>query len=163
MRLRITRLLLPAFAWASLTGCVTTNKKISEPFASQTPAEMDAPQKLELPPKENAKACLATAEMLDKAGKAPESIALYEKARSMDPDKKRVCRRLAVLYDRQGEFAKADEEYQKALALFPRDPSLLNDAGYSHYQRGNWTLAEDHLRKPWRSNLISNAHGTTWG
>jgi Flp pilus assembly protein TadD len=129
-------------------GCVNTSSSL-KPQVAETGIsleEIDPEQKLELPPKEKAKASMATAQMLDKRGKANEAIALYERARALDSSYNRVCRRLAVLYDRYGNFTKADEEYAKALEMFPKDPTILNDAGYSQYCRGNWTMAEDYLR-----------------
>jgi Flp pilus assembly protein TadD len=100
-----------------------------------------------LPPKEKAKVNLATAQMMDRDGRIPEAIALYERARAINPEHGHVCRRLAVLYDRLGNFAKANEEYEKALAMFPQDSALLNDAGYCHFMQGDLSLAENYLRQ----------------
>ncbi|MCE9530045.1 MAG: tetratricopeptide repeat protein [Planctomycetes bacterium] len=149
MRQRLSQFALGLFGTALCisAGCLGIDRKTFDPGSLKVNSEMESPQKMELPTKEGAKACLATAQMLEKSGKNPEAIALYEKARTSDPSHKNVCRRLAVLYDRQGEFEKAEIEYNKAIALFPRDANLLNDAGYSNFCRGNWTLAEDYLRQ----------------
>ncbi len=120
----------------------------SDTFDSRLGAtdETDANQKLELPAKEAARACLATAQVLDKQGQFVEAAFEYEKAVASDQSlNKTVCRRLAVIYDHLGNFAKADQAYDQALALHPKDAALLNDVGYSHYLRGEWTLAEDYL------------------
>src|SRR5262245_43491069 len=101
----------------------------------------------ELPPDETARVCLTTAEMLFKAGQDKEAIALYERARSVDPRQAQVCRRLAVLYERQGQTQKAQAEYDRALTMYPRDPGLHSDLGYSCYCRGKYDEAERHLRK----------------
>jgi tetratricopeptide (TPR) repeat protein len=114
---------------------------------------------VELPPAEAARVCRATAAALEKAGKDPEAIALYEKARKSDPAMEGVCRRLAVLYDRQGDFTKALEEYQRALKLNPHDADLLNDLGYAYYCRGRWTDAENSLRQ---AVEINPKHGRAW-
>ena len=119
-------------------GCLSPRPQTYEPTAALAQPEGDAPSKLELPTRKGAEACLATAQVMDKNGQAPEAVGYYEKARSMNPEYTHVCRRLAVLYDKYGNFTKADEEYEKALALFPKDPALLNDVGNCHRVRGNW-------------------------
>lgn len=128
-------------------GCLSTRDAVVESVQAKTQDNFDASQQLELPQREKAKAQLATAQMLDKGNKVDEAIKLYEMARSLNSSYTHVCRRLAVLYDRQGNFAKANEEYEKAIKLHPRDADLLNDAGYSRYCQGDWTLAEDYLRQ----------------
>lgn len=102
----------------------------------------------ELPTKQSAQVCLYTAQEFDRNGRAPEAIALYEKARMLQPDlDKKLCRRLAVLYDQLGNEAKADEEFSKAMTHYPNDSDVLNDIGYSAYARGNWKQAEEHLTR----------------
>ena len=59
----------------------------------------------------------------------------------------KAARRLAVLYDRHDQQAKAMIEFQALLKKTPRDAALLNDLGYSYYNRGQWADAETHLRK----------------
>ncbi len=100
----------------------------------------------ELPAKEAAVACLAAAQDLDRGGKVPEAIHLYEKARAHDPKANAVAtRRLAVLYDLAGDFDKASAEYATLLQAGPKDVQLLNDLGYSHYCRGDFPRAEEYL------------------
>jgi Tfp pilus assembly protein PilF len=158
MRNNCSRMLLAGFVTASLSGCLTTKPESLDSFGQE--AEMDANRKLELPAKQASRACLATAQMLDKQGKWTEAVFEYEKARTNDESlNKYVCRRLAVLYDNLGDFAKADREYERALALHPSDAALLNDVGYSHYLRGDWILAEDYLRQ---AVNINPGHKTAW-
>lgn len=102
----------------------------------------------DLPGKESAALCLNMAESLEKDGKEAEAIAYYERARTLDPSLgERAARRLAVLYDRHDDQSKAMTEFQALLKKRPKDAALLNDVGYSHYNRGQWVEAEAHLRK----------------
>jgi Tfp pilus assembly protein PilF len=126
------------------SGCLSLGKIMP---GGLTAIEATAPEKLELPPKEGAKACVATAEMLEKDGKLFEAAALYDRARTLDSAYETLTHRLAVLHDSQGAFVQADIEYQRALELAPNNPDLWNDFGYSHYCRGNWAQAEEALRK----------------
>lgn len=106
----------------------------------------------ELPPKQAAVACLAAAQELEQKGNGPDAIkqaiALYEKARALDPEGTgSVGRRLAVLYDLVGDFSKAQAEYEPLLRASPTDAALLNDVGYSYYCRGDLKAAENYLRQ----------------
>jgi Flp pilus assembly protein TadD len=106
----------------------------------------------ELPPKQAAVACVAAAQELDQKGTGPDAvkqaIALYEKARALDPAAAAgVGRRLAVLYDQLGDFSKAEAEYQPLLKATPHDARLLNDVGYSHFSRGDLASAESYLKQ----------------
>ena len=143
----LQRFILAGFlaALAGSSGCLSLGK--SAPAGVTHAGDPSAPEKLELPAAEGAKACLATAEMLEKDGKLLEAAALYERARALDPATEAVTRRLAVLYDCQGAFVRADAEYDRALTAAPGDADLWNDFGYSHYCRGNWDRAEQAYRK----------------
>jgi Tfp pilus assembly protein PilF len=101
----------------------------------------------QLPPKQAAQACLATAKELHAHGDAREAILLFERARQLDPRQREVSRFLAVLYDQQGNDTKALAEYRKALDVAPRDADLLDDFGYFYYQRCDWKQAEEYFRK----------------
>jgi Tfp pilus assembly protein PilF len=99
-----------------------------------------------LPGKQSAELCLVMAESLERTDKEIDAIAYYEKAREQDPTvAERAARRLAVLYDRTDQQAKAMNEYQELLKKRPKDATLLNDVGYSLYNRGQWTEAETYL------------------
>ena len=101
----------------------------------------------ELPPKQAAQLCLATARQMQEKGQAEQAIALYEKARQDDPTLASVAHPLAFLYDQQGDGVHALGEYQKALAASPNDPDLLNDFGYYYYRRGNFAEAKKWFRQ----------------
>jgi Flp pilus assembly protein TadD len=138
------RFILSGLLAALASGCFTLGKTI--PTGEQA-SDLKAPEKLQLPPRDGARACLATAEMLEKNGNLLEATALYDRARSLDPAYESVSRRLAVLYDCQGAFVQADAEYQRALQFAPHDSDLWNDYGYSLYCRGNWEEAEHAFRQ----------------
>lgn len=101
-----------------------------------------------LPSHESAQLCLTMAQSLERDGKEADALAYYEQARTLDPSlADRTARRLAVLYDRLDMQAKAMTEFQALLKKYPKDASLLNDIGYSYYNRGDWEKAESHLRR----------------
>ena len=135
-------------ALAGSTGCLSLGgTAVTDPGLARVGGDASAQEKLELPASEGARACLATAELLEKDEKFLEAAALYERARVLEPANEGLTRRLAVLYDRQGAFVRADAEYDRALAATPGDANLWNDFGYSHYCRGNWDRAEQAYRK----------------
>jgi superkiller protein 3 len=91
---------------------------------------------------------MVMAEQCEKAEKDADAILYYEQARALDPRvADRASRRLGVLYDRTDQQARAMNEYQALLGKFPKDPALLNDIGYSYYNRGQWADAEAYLRR----------------
>jgi tetratricopeptide (TPR) repeat protein len=109
-------------------------------------AAAQAPPPPELPAAEAARLAFRTAQEFEKNGRIPEAIQFYEKARSHDPALRlQAARRLAVLYDLTGDFPKADAEYALLLQTYPKDADLLNDLGYSHYCRGQWSTSEHYL------------------
>ncbi|MDW8242886.1 MAG: tetratricopeptide repeat protein [Thermogemmata sp.] len=123
-------------------------------------AAAQAPPPPELPPAEVARLALRTAQEFEKNGRIPEAIQFYEKARAHDPGLRLVAgRRLAVLYDLSGQFAQADAQYGELLRAFPKDADLLNDIGYSHYCRGQWSTAEQHLL---RAVQLQPQHKKAW-
>jgi Tfp pilus assembly protein PilF len=114
-----------------------------------TPSETaSAPKEKDLPPGKAAEACLATAEIMEKNGHDQQALFQYELARKYDARlNSRVCRRLALIYDRIGDSQRALVEYKQCLQLHPKDPDLLNDIGYCHYQHGEWLEAEKWFRQ----------------
>jgi Tfp pilus assembly protein PilF len=134
-------------AQQTATGGTPPGLLIGPEHAAKAPAT-------ELPPRQAAVACLAAADELAQKGNgaeaAKQAIALYEKARTLDPATAAsagVGRRLAVLYDLVGDFSKAQAEYDPLLKETPNDPKLLNDIGYSYYCRGDLATADTFLRK----------------
>lgn len=156
--MRLTALLMSAVA-LSASGCLTAGAgglpawlaKADAPLAPSGPtgpASAAAPTPTDLPANESAALALAMAEGLEKDGKDADAAACYERARQLDPAAAdRAAHRLAILYDRNDEQAKAMAEFTALLKKRPRDPALLCDVGYSHYNRGRWVEAEALLRK----------------
>jgi len=135
-------------------------KRLFKPASPANSSTAPTSSKLaQMKPAEAANACLVTAQELAQGGHRREAILLYEKARQLDPKQKQVCRHLAALYDLEKNDAQALVEYQKALELAPKDPDLLNDFGYFHYERGDWANAERYLRD---ALLQDNRHQRAW-
>jgi Tfp pilus assembly protein PilF len=101
----------------------------------------------ELPAKQTARLCAATAEDMQKKGFTEQAIFLYEKARENDPKLPNVAHHLALLYDQQGDAARSLNEFKQAIETTPKDPDLMNDFGYYHYHHGNMADAENWYRK----------------
>ena len=151
--MRLTRgLALSTSVALAAAGCVnsqTQSLKESLPSVVSTMTDtpsVSAPQ--DLPSKESAALCLNMAESLEKENKETDALIYYERARQLDPSlNDRAARRLAVLYDRHDQQAKGMTEFQQLLQKYPKDSSLLNDVGYSYYNRGQWNEAETFLRR----------------
>lgn len=145
--------MLGAVCSGALTGCVGIAGRHDQSATPLTNTSGVAQRgSSELPPSENARVCLVTADALARAGKDAEAILLYEKARTQDPRNRDVSRRLAILYDRQGLHQKARDEYTQALQASPKDADLLNDLGYSCFARGLLDEAELHLSEAVAAN-----------
>lgn len=143
------KILLP---WALfVAGCHTPNSSTGLIPPMNMPSghpNRPEPKQQELSAKDSAKVCYSTAEALEQGGKDSEAVALYDKARQLDPQLNvQATRRLAVLYDRNGEFDKALAEYRRGLQDNPKDAGLLSDLGYGYYCRGEWAEAEKNLTK----------------
>ncbi len=149
---RYVRALLAALAAISpVLGCSTwghdsTTRPMIPAFSGET-AESSRDGDQELPPKQSARACLATAEQMRAKGHVEQAIFLYEKARRDDPTLTSVAHPLADLYDQQGDGVRALAEYKKALAASPKDADVNNDFGCYYYRRGNYAEAEPYFRK----------------
>ncbi len=130
---------------ATMTGLLGGSESLAGPTSSGSSAPSESASG-ELPGKQSANLCLVMAESLERADKELEAVAYYERAREQDSSvAERVGRRLAVLYDRTDQQAKAMNEYQELLKKRPKDSGLLNDMGYSFYNRGQWAEAETYL------------------
>lgn len=143
------------------TGCTSLGgKSILDPVLPSALAPAESVQTAELPVSDAAKLHLSMAEQLDKQDKPVEAIAYYEKARELDPAASdKAARRLAVLYDQQDQQARALTEFQELLKKHPKDAAILNDLGYSYYNRGQWAIAEDHLR---RATIADKKNKRAW-
>jgi len=153
-------------------GCTLWSKPPAEPISVASTSGSAAPAKFptagpskpapdELPSKQTARLCAATAEDMQKKGFTEQAIFLYEKARESDPAVPNVAHHLALLYDQQGDGSRSLNEFKKALVATPKDPDLLNDFGYYYYHRGNMTDAESWYRKalvisPNHASALSN-------
>jgi Tfp pilus assembly protein PilF len=159
-------------ASAAPAGCTLWSKPAAEPIsvsstgrgaapASFPSAASSKPAPDELPSKQTARLCAATAEDMQKKGFTEQAIFLYEKARESDPAVPNVAHHLALLYDQQGDGSRSLNEFKRALVAAPKDPDLLNDFGYYYYHRGNMTDAENWYRKalaiaPNHASALSN-------
>lgn len=141
-----------------LAGCASTANTRPNLLSTGKPVTADRQPPSELPPRQAAAACLATAEELAQAGYEREAIVQYEKARVHDP-KLDSSHKLAVFYDRQGDDSLAFARYQQAIKASPKDAGLLNDFGYFHYTRGNWPDAEKLLRQ---ATELNPQHARAW-
>ncbi len=150
-------MLRPLLTLASLailfagTGCLHTpfgDVKLPKSLGgTPSPGTPTPPGEGDLTGKQAATLSMTMAEQLEKNGKDRDAIAYYEKAREADPTNSKPARRLAVLYDRAGDSNKAMTEFRELLNARPKDADLHNDAGYSCYNRGEYTEAETYLRK----------------
>src|SRR5689334_14782655 len=78
-------------------GCLSAHMACPEPAPGVPTREPADGGHGELPPEQAARACLVTAQALEKNGQEAEAITLYDKARGYDPRLTGVSRRLAVL------------------------------------------------------------------
>jgi Tfp pilus assembly protein PilF len=148
-RHRLARLALATIVLSGVSGCTTDWLARFAP-ASAPPAgdTATAPLQLaELSPRQQAHACLVTAQSLAASGYDAEAIALYERASTLDPDLAlQLAHPLAVLYDRRGDNTRALHAYRQALSARPHCPEVLNDLGVYYLRLGQLPEAEQHLR-----------------
>jgi Tfp pilus assembly protein PilF len=142
--------ILAITAALATTGCTgrgplrLTEKQSILPATTAPTSKSD----IELAPNESAKLMLNMAAGLEKDGKDADALAYYEKAKQLDPNlAEGLTHRTAVLNDKIDRQDTAMTAFQAALAKNPKDPALLNDIGYSYYNRANWVEAETYLRK----------------
>lgn len=148
---------LALFAATAAAGCVGNS-----PFrtAEKTPFSAEQPAKPagDIAPDKTAKLMLNMAQGLEKDGKDSDALGYYEKAKQLDPTlTDKLHHHTAVLYDKIDQQDTAMAGFQAALAKSPKDPALLNDVGYSYYNRGKWAEAETYLRK----SVDADSHNKT--
>ena len=164
MRNQYARLLLANLFLASVSsGCLSTKPQSDFTPSAQAYGEPDANSKLELPPKESARACLAAAQMLEKKGQSREAAFEYEKARANDSSlNKTVCRRLAVLYDRLGDFEKACENTKRPWQsiLRTRPCSTMRVIATIATATGHWLKTI--FGRPLKSSRTTKRPGSIW-
>lgn len=146
-----------ALLLASQTGCQLGEKAkaLTQGLTSSSSAKPTTPDgggmATELGAVDSAQLAFKMAESLEIKGEDADAVAQYEKARNLDPQlHDRAARRLAVLYDKLDNQAQAMIEFHELLKKSPKDADLLNDIGYSYYNRGQWNEAEKHLREALR-------------
>jgi Tfp pilus assembly protein PilF len=100
----------------------------------------------DLAPDKASKLCIATAEELEKNGHYEQALAQYELALQHQPKLPGVGKKIAACYANMKKYDEAIAQYQKELATKPNDPDLLNDLGYTYYEKNELTTAEKYLR-----------------
>jgi len=128
----------------------------SQPTVNSTAISKDP----DLAPDQAAKLCLATADELEKNGHNEQACGQYELALQHDPRQPAVSKKLAACYAKAGLYDKSIAQYQKCIVASPKDAELINDLGYTYYEKDDFTTAEKHLRqaialKP----TLQRAHG----
>lgn len=94
-------------------------------------------------------------------GNLVEAQTQYLAVLQTQPQNGTANHRLAVIADRHQDFNSAEHYYRAALAASPRDPNLLNDAGYSLLLQSRFAEAEQYLQtalqqNPTHANAINN-------
>ena len=143
--LRLLLLGLLVGIWPQL-GCVQlpTNKSVQDLRPIQPTASI-AP-KQETVAANSGQAAFAQAEALERAGKAAEAAALYEKLREPgSPHAWQATKKLAQLYLRYNELDRAEEEFRLLLTHQPKDADTLANLGDISYRRGHWGTATKFL------------------
>jgi tetratricopeptide (TPR) repeat protein len=126
----------------------TSSKATITPAKPPTGANGTINKPTDLPDQESAALMLTMAKSLDSAGKDEEALIHYEKARAITPKfPDESLQRIAVLYDKLGDQPKALAILRELRDRYPGDANVLNDLGYSLYNRGEWAEAESVLRQ----------------
>ncbi|MBA4017179.1 MAG: hypothetical protein C0483_08405 [Pirellula sp.] len=94
-----------------------------------------------------ADACMATAREMEAHADHLAAVEQYERARSLDPDRRDISPHLAVLYDQLGDQKRAAKEYAVALKENAQNAELWNDYAYFQFQCGEIDDAESSARK----------------
>jgi Tfp pilus assembly protein PilF len=100
----------------------------------------------DLAPEKAAKLCIATAEELEKNGHFEQAIGQYELALQHQPKTPGLNKKIAANYATLKKFDKSIEVYQQELKAHPNDADLLNDLGYTFYEKDDLVTAEKYLR-----------------
>jgi tetratricopeptide (TPR) repeat protein len=73
--------------------------------------------------------------------------ALYEQAKTLDPERPETYRKLAELYHAKGQHAEEQEALEKFLKLSSSDPDALRQLADLYIRRGDYAQAEGALRR----------------
>lgn len=145
----------------SVTGCSTFDSMFSRSTNTANGESLNVPamstastptvtatkhKDPDLAPDKAAKLCIATAEELEKNGHYEQAIGQYELALQHQPKTPGVGKKIAACYANMKQFDKAIDQYQQELKAHPNDPDLLNDLGYTFYEKDDLSTAEKYLR-----------------
>jgi len=127
----------------------------SSPLGNEQSASVDPPVKYapkviksdELSAGDSAEACLETARELERNGWDREAIIVYQRALKFAPKQEGIAQRLARLEARTGNASAAHIHFQAAIHESPNDSNLLNDHGFFLYEQGEFSRAEELLKK----------------
>lgn len=145
-------------ALVALSGCATpgidkgavSKHGFSEPMPQITVQSSPSGQVSkdpDLAPDKAATLCIATAEELEKNGHLEQAIGQYELALRHQSKTPGIGKKLATCYAKSGKYDQAIAQYQKELATSPKDVDLLNDLGYTFYEKEDFANAEKYLRQ----------------
>jgi tetratricopeptide (TPR) repeat protein len=76
-------------------------------------------------------AVLLEADILDKAGRAEEALAAYNRGLGLAPDDRRLIYSRALQYERMDRVEEALADFRRMLETDPDDPTALNALGYT--------------------------------
>ena len=107
----------------------------------------------------DADACLATAREMEAHADHLAAIEQYERARSLDPDRRGIRAHLAVLYEHLGDQKRAAVEYEAALKEDAKSTELWNDYAYFQFQCGDLDEAESSARQAIK---LEPGHKRSW-
>ncbi|MEQ9408784.1 MAG: tetratricopeptide repeat protein [Fuerstiella sp.] len=80
-------------------------------------------------------------------GKLLEAKQNFQQVLSMDAENSSAHHGMAIVADLQKDWANAELHYKQALQQRPRDPSLLNDLGYSYLLQDRFHEASQYLNQ----------------
>jgi len=136
-----------ALSFGLASGCTMPFANDFHPSLTQSEPSTVKKRTETLPPQEGADVCVTLGDGFAAKGYDAEAILQYERARQYKPKLAGIAGKLGVLYDKIGDQKKAQTEFELALKEDPKNPDLLNDAGYACYNRGKWPEAEAYFRQ----------------
>ena len=92
---------------------------------------------------------LAEVQLLDRAGRHAEALAVLDASISRTPDNAELLYARGMTHERMDNFSAAEQDLRKVMALRPDSPNAFNALGY--------TLADRNQRLPEARELISKA------
>ena len=75
------------------------------------------------------------------AGKYPDALIAFEKARELTPDDAKIYNALGLIYFRQGKYSQAADAFLRTLQLDPNFADAHNNLGKVYAQIGQWDKA----------------------